>query len=278
VPMAVLEGLSIHTRLFFFILLAQVQGRAVESPQCSWRPHPFPSGFQVCPPQVDLTGTGSFAPWSHPPACLGQIISELPEFCVFTDTAFRGGRGISILTSPDVAAAMASSLDDGIVPQNLRQHPSSTMSAGGDAPVRVEDISGRGKGTVAARRFRQWEVIMVDFPALIAQNEYPAISNPNDIRELLEQGVSRLPEAQRERVLGLARSGSGDVIQDILKTNVFGGVAVGGVSHIGLFPVGSVSAFLHLVATSVEVARPIHERLPGKGILKTTADCRCDRE
>ena len=244
--MALLKVFFFPSSVFFLSLLGQVQGRAeVDSPRCSWRRHPFSTDLLVCPPPIDsdtFALTASFAPWSHPPACVGRVDSSIPPFCIFTDTAFRGGRGISILTSPEVAAAMAPSLDDGIIPPALRDHPSSPLSAGGEAPFRILNLPGRGKGTVAARRFRQWEVVMVDFPALIAQNEYTEISDPTAIRELLRQGVDQLPPDQRERVMGLARSGDGEAIGDILKTNVFGGVNVGGMSHIGLFPVGSVSS------------------------------------
>ena len=101
-------------------------------------------------------------------------------------------------------------------------------------------MPGRGKGMIATRRIRRWEVALVDFPAMVTLNEYTEVSRPSEIRRLLERGVEQLPETQKERVLSLAFRGQGELIQDILRTNVFGGITLGDVPHIALYPVGSV--------------------------------------
>lgn len=217
-----------------------------------------------------------WAPWTHRPVCTeanrtgsrGQIV-KLRQYCVFTDATFRGGRGISVIAAPHAAAAMASALDDSGIPARLRDHPSTPLD--GDVslehgPVEatkgrqnafgVQDIQGRGKGVVAARRIRRGEVVFVDYVTVLSQNSFTANdgsgnnewgdgsefygdAEQDQIMQLLQVAVLQLPETQQRRVHALAHSLGGERVRDILRTNVFGGITIAGASYIGLFPLGS---------------------------------------
>ncbi|KAL8375585.1 hypothetical protein RB599_002059 [Gaeumannomyces hyphopodioides] len=72
----------------------------------------------------------------------------------------------------------------------------------------IRDLPGRGKGVVAVRKIRAWEVIMDQSPAMVMQMDL----------------------WRRARVQG--------PLEDILRTNVFG-LDPNGVLHMGLFVVAS---------------------------------------
>ncbi|CAK7236078.1 hypothetical protein SBRCBS47491_009513 [Sporothrix bragantina] len=215
----------------------------------------------------------SWAPWTHRPVCTAAYRTgargkkvRLQQFCVFTDATFRGGRGLSIIAAPHVAAAMARSLDDGNIPARLRDHPSTPLAGDpaleygpvddntgqGNAFV-VQDIPGRGKGVVAARKIRKGEVVFVDYATVLTQNTFSAHdatstelgiedggeADEEQIMQLLQVAVAQLSEAQQTKIHALAHSLGGERIRDILRTNVFGGITIADVSYIGLFALGS---------------------------------------
>jgi hypothetical protein len=214
---------------------------------CSFSPHPFASLPSTCPPLINTSNASSpHAPWSLPPVCIDASgeDDQGPRYCVYTDRTFRGGRGLSVLATPEVAANVASHLNDGIIPNHLLEHPTSPMRASGisaEWAVAVRDVPGRGKGVVATRRIRAGERVIVDFPVMITQNEFPGLSNREDLLELLHLSVDQLSHEQQREVLELAHDEDGDVIQGILKTNAFGGLPVSDQHHIGLFGLASVS-------------------------------------
>lgn len=233
----------------------------------------------ICPVLVD-EGTASehsrWAPWTHRPVCTevnrtgsrGQTV-RLQQYCVFTDSTFRGGRGISVIAAPHAAAAVAPALDDSGIPERLRNHPSAPLDGdpaleygpvgetrGRQDAFSVEEIPGRGKGVVAARRILRGEVVFVDYVTVLSQNtfssndcsgrndwedgsEFRGDADPDQIMQLLQVAVTQLPEAQQKRVYSLAHSLGGERVRDILRTNVFGGITIAGASYIGLFPLGS---------------------------------------
>ncbi len=215
----------------------------------------------VCQPVVNETtvaASGAWAPWTHRPVCTEARADEwgtVQQYCVFTDASFRGGRGISVIAAPHVAAAMADALDDSGIPPRLRDHPSTALH--GDVALEhgsvahgnafaVQEVPGHGKGVVAARHIGRGELVFVDYATVLSQNTFTAPgtaaapADPEQIMQLLQVAAKQLPTAQQTRVHALAHSLGGERIRDILRTNVFGGIAIAGEPHIGLFPLGSV--------------------------------------
>ncbi|KAB5572149.1 hypothetical protein GE09DRAFT_1282611 [Coniochaeta sp. 2T2.1] len=195
-----------------------------------------------CPPPVDdaaASKTGDWLPWTNPPYCVKPLNKPRsdPPYCVFSSDHYRGGHGLSIITTPKLAARIVDSLDDGIVPPHVRDHPSSFL-AGGDAPApsfEVRDLPGRGKGAVATRKIRQWEVAMVAYPAFISQMDIWEALGADQIRAVLRQAIQQLPGEQQEIIFSLDHSTGGALVQDILNTNIFG-IELDGVMHMGLYP------------------------------------------
>ncbi|EJT82580.1 hypothetical protein GGTG_02553 [Gaeumannomyces tritici R3-111a-1] len=217
---------------------------ATSAPKCSWVAHELSTTRDTCRLPIDSRATAPehWMPWSYPPHCFEPARKEgdTTAYCLFTDTAFRGS-GISVVTTPELAASLTGGiLDDGAVPASQRDHPSSPMSpgrhGGDELAYEIRDLPGRGKGVVATRRIGAWEVIMVQFPAMVMQMDlWEAVTSPKQSRRLLNKAVRQLPPDTQERIKGLARSGRvQDPLEDVLRTNVFG-LDLNGVLHMGLF-------------------------------------------
>ncbi|KAB5572321.1 hypothetical protein GE09DRAFT_1269063 [Coniochaeta sp. 2T2.1] len=195
-----------------------------------------------CPPPIDdarVSEIGDWSPWTYPPYCVKPLNKPRldPPYCVFSSDHYRGGHGLSIITTPQLAASIADGLDDGIVPPHIRDHSSSFL-AQSDAPApsfEITDLPGRGKGAVATRKIRQWEVAMVAYPAFISQMDLWEPLGPDQIRAVLRQAIQQLPGEQQEIIFSLDHSTGGALVQDILNTNIFG-IELDGVMHMGLYP------------------------------------------
>jgi hypothetical protein len=239
-------------------LLARPSAHAARVPQpehgvCTWTPYgsSYPLGErQTCSKPVNvlnLTQRADWAPWSHKPYCPGARNASNPaeQFCVYTSATFRGHHGISLVTSPELSSIIGDTLDDSVVPPALRDHISSPLMSDitppGDLPYVVKDLPGRGKGVVATRNISRWEIVMVSFPAIMAPMEFLDTDNLRDKDKvnLLARVVRRLPQHEQKTIFSLARSVGGALVEDILRTNIFG-VEVNGIQYMALFPGGSV--------------------------------------
>lgn len=213
----------------------------MDSRMCSW-PSPSSPSRSTCPLPIDDEvgrSKGAWGPWSHRPYCVEPANKDV-KYCLYTMDTFRG-HGLSVITAPDLAASLTDAMDDAIVREELRDHPSSVMSSANNADIVYErrDLPGRGKGMVTRRRIRQWEVVMVDFPAIIAHVDTFDVMTLEERQRVLQRAIHRLPVSQRTAVMGLARSHGKDPLEDLLKTNAYG-VEVDEALHMALFIDGSV--------------------------------------
>ncbi|KAI1212021.1 SET domain-containing protein [Annulohypoxylon truncatum] len=229
-------------------LLAQL----LDPSTCSAGSHKSLSGTQhglpVCPLPIDeesAAETGTWAPWKRRPYCVEPFMQDDdvtgPEFCLYTFEPFRGDQALSVVTTPVLAATIVDALDDSIVPPRLRVHPSNSLGEDGkiNPPFTIEDVSGKGKGLIAQRSIRKWDIVLVDHPALLAHMDMFDVVGSEIRQDILEQSLKQLPEEQREEIWLLDRSMGGEPIEDILRTNIFG-VELGlEIPHLGLFPIAS---------------------------------------
>lgn len=201
---------------------------------------------KFCLPLVDeqtSRRTGDWAPWSHRPKCNTPLYAGYPQYCVFTSDTFRGGAGLSILTTPSTAASVAASLDDAVVPPALRSRsPALGPFQEWDPPFQVVDLPGRGKGMAATRRIAALETIMVDYPTLLVLNDIEG-ADFGEIMAMLDLAADQLPE-EGMAVYSLARDKDlGSVVRDVIGTNSYG-MELDGVKHMVVFPISSVSSTL----------------------------------
>ncbi|KAL2176570.1 uncharacterized protein P884DRAFT_202686 [Thermothelomyces heterothallicus CBS 202.75] len=185
-----------------------------------------------------------WSPWSYQPFCLKPAAEEdepAPADCVFTLTAFRGNQGISLITTPNLAASIVTKLDDSRVPPGLRYQLVDAGGAQGQtAAYEIRDLPGRGKGMVAKRKFAEHETIMVGYPVLVVRLDFLNGDGLTDRekRVMMETSVKQLPPKQNWALKSLARSTGGEPILDIIRTNGFG-IEIDGVQHLAVFLDGS---------------------------------------
>lgn len=195
---------------------------------------------EICPLASDWSA------WTYQPFCLKPDTEDdesEPVDCVYTATYFRGNQGISLITTPDLAASIVPHLDDSRVPPALRyQLADPGHGQEQTAGYEIKDFPGRGKGMLAKRKFAEHETIMVGYPVLIVRLDFLNGDRLTDEEKqvMMETSVKRLPRRQRREFMTLARSTGGFPILDIIRTNGFG-IEIDGFQHLAVFLDGSVS-------------------------------------
>ncbi|KAK0611458.1 hypothetical protein B0T14DRAFT_440556 [Immersiella caudata] len=217
---------------------------------CLWTPRGSPYPLTSLASGTCPSPSGPSIPWSRPPSCPDppnkHIGGDHPDDCIFTYPTFRNGQGISIITFPSIAASLAESLDDGIVPDSVKNFPSSPQAPSHlqhKKAYTVKDIPGRGKGVILTRDAARHERMLTGHPVLLVRFDFLSSERFGSdlIQEMLEEAVSALPEETQKAIEGLARGKKGKQgwVADVIKTNGYGGMDVEGVGHIALFLDGS---------------------------------------
>ncbi|KAK1829346.1 SET domain-containing protein [Podospora conica] len=190
----------------------------------------------TCPPAVDdKTPPSKQKPWSFPPICVTSLDPAVTsKLCTFTVTTLRGGPGMSIITTPSVAAQLSATLQDPDVAW-LEKQRQSRLASSPPHPYSVQEIPGKALGMVATRAIRAGETVLAELPVMIKIGD-PGPWNRDAAVPVMIQAAKRLPAADQARLLQMARQG-GDrfIIDDIFITNGFF-VSVAGVDHTGVFP------------------------------------------
>ncbi|KAL1599516.1 ribosomal RNA assembly protein krr1 [Paraconiothyrium brasiliense] len=166
--------------------------------------------------------------WSLPPACTDLLPSIGSKLCVYTNTSFSNGRGISLFTTPELSK-YALALPAFQNPDALEgiNEPSGTWYTQG--------IPGKGMGMLAKRDLQFRDRITAHTPALLAYLESDLSTAERE--KFFKLAVSQLPEQTREMYLGLATVyGLPQVkYQDVVKANTFQ-LEIDGHNHLAVFP------------------------------------------
>jgi hypothetical protein len=188
----------------------------------------------TCAPWRQKDGSLGYEPWSHEPYCVGPTWDKPGNtdriFCVYTSKTFRNGRGLSVFTTPDVAATIASNQafkDPESLPEFEKKED--TLS------YRAKELPGRGIGLFANRLIKTGETILTDQPTFIVHRKaYTHFSEDN--QEILQwRGLLQLPEEGRKTTRALAKFGLGDEIIDVIQTNGFS-TSYFSTQHVQLVP------------------------------------------
>lgn len=170
------------------------------------------------------------APWSHPVACTNVLRGINDKLCVYTDSSFGNGRGISIFTTPKVAGQLFS------LP--AFQNPSALDALDinvNSGTWKAAPIPGKGIGMLASKPLKFKDRVTAYTPAFLAYLE-TELSTPD--REVWWRlAIEQLPQKIKEDFLGLTYI-FGDErvrVQDIVKANTFQ-VNIEGVNHLAVFP------------------------------------------
>lgn len=228
---------------------------------CRWNP-PGPLRPRMsasCPPAVNTTTTTApmtrrpSTPWTQTPYCVASVDKDnatSQRYCTFTSATFRAGRGLSFVGTPDAAAALADALLSEPWHSPFPSHVDVLADTNRSSTYAVVPMPGKGLGVVATRHIPAGEILMADYPLLIAD-----VAAGHG--ELLRLAVERLPLP--EMFFDLARShGGGDAVEDVLNTNTFA-VGVGDGDYMGLYPEIAVSgppSSLRTLSAGLECAVP----------------------
>lgn len=219
------------------------------SQQC-WREHPLSAvifqssldgmlekvvdiyaSISVADQPKHMVGTESamhYGAWTHPPICTGFLQSLGSKLCVYTNSSFSNGRGISIFTTPRIAEEYAAlpAFQDPTVLNDVNVF---------SGYWKTQNVPEKGIGMVAKKHLKFKDRVTAYTPALIAhlEDELPTMEREKFYRV----AVFQLPEATRESYLQLAHIyGDPSVrVQDIVKANTFQ-LQIGGQNHLAVFP------------------------------------------
>lgn len=199
-----------------------------------------------------------WTPWSFPPVCIPPEGDDLwdghttatgsapQKLCAYTVFSLRGGPGMSIVTTPEIASGIAATLQDPDIAWLERERgiPFAPSFPPSQLPYEIKTIPGKGVGVIATAPISKRQVIMIETPILLELEDLEPW-NIRGIFELLQHAAVRLPKVDRGRMLNLTRQGKAYIVQDVMKTNSFQ-VTVDGVPHSGLFPDIAVGVFFCL--------------------------------
>ncbi|KAI2768820.1 SET domain-containing protein [Daldinia loculata] len=202
--------------------------------QCSLNlPASLQSQAQLgCPHPVDAKTTDrpvDWSPWTHPPECVHSKKSPGASYCVYSNSQ-HGNGGVSIITRPETAASTLDILND-----SGYTHLKHFVNNSAGPAYEIADIPGKGKGVVATRHIKRTDAIMADWAALVVDLDLPTSILRTEGYKLFHRAVDQLVDP--DRVLQLARSStfSGDIVEDILRTNSFS-YTLADDSHMTLYP------------------------------------------
>jgi hypothetical protein len=204
--------------------LGSAQCRWNSAGPLAWRE----KGVDTCGKPVDDKSTGRRL-WSYPPACAHPESGEGAPYCVYSYKDNRGGSGLSLLATPEVAADLEGFIGD---PNPTWLHPQAKSYYQDpqleNPAFEVRDVPGKGKGAIAARLIRAGEVLIRESPAILNIPQLPKGVLPAQVGGMFELAVQQLPDQQQKRVIGLSKGetsddlSSGDAINRVLNTNSFG--------------------------------------------------------
>jgi hypothetical protein len=176
--------------------------------------------------------------------CITTVDQKLKrtEFCLHTSSSFNEDKGGSFICVSEEAPRLAEALAD----QEPARRASKFLDEqaqgpeNDEFPYEIKELPGRGKGVIARRKIKQTEIVMVGFPAVVADDEFLGLRmGEEDVgRTMYRQAFRQLTDL--DRVMRLAKSAGGDIFEDVMKTNSFG-FYIGERNYQGLFPEISVS-------------------------------------
>ncbi|KAL9949014.1 hypothetical protein ACHAO5_001266 [Verticillium nonalfalfae] len=177
----------------------------------------------------------SWAPWTHRPSCVEAANDPKVKFCTYTN-AGHGPHGFSLITTPEIAAANIDTLQDPSFSSVGAPNLEHWQKLEDDPPYEVVDLPGKGKGVVATRLIKKYDVFMSDYAVMFVNFQFTASVRQQDGYEQLHTAAERLRNPHA--LLSLGRSNPGhqsDIVEDVMRTNSFN-LDISGVPHMGMFP------------------------------------------
>jgi hypothetical protein len=170
-------------------------------------------------------------PWTSQNDCRKK--AEI--FCVFSASSFAGGRGISILTTPDRIETLQQlpAFADGDVLSGLNEQPSLVFEE--------KELPGRGRGLIANKTLHRGDRIFAHTPILMLDGESFGDLEQEEWLKLEHAAVNNLPLKTRAMFSALYGRQVTDPVSDRIDTNAFV-LELDEVTYYAVFPEIAVSA------------------------------------
>ncbi|TLS27052.1 hypothetical protein PpBr36_04942, partial [Pyricularia pennisetigena] len=215
--------------LLFLIHQTQATTSAPSSSfQCTWIPA-GPLSVEQPPRNTDLliidamtaSQSGTREPWTSPP--LVRPSTSIPVTKAKTHSSFAGCHGMSVITTPAIATAVAP-LGHGIDPARASlQNKRLPRTEPRDPAPYVGWISlERAKGVVTTADISKGEAAVREQPVLVEMMVRPKYLSLKDQSKLFERAWAWLSPSERVAVMGLSHHSRGHVLHGIMGSNTFG--------------------------------------------------------
>jgi hypothetical protein len=162
----------------------------------------------------NFTDDPNYLPWDSAPLCVATKEGVQLEYCIYSNSAFSHGRGLSVITNPSIISSIALSVSKSALDNKLSPPNNSYL-------FYETSLPGRGKGLISNHTFHKGDLILTSTPLFIV-HEATLSTLPAESRlALLTHAISQLPLSSRPLFYTLAGHFGGDVTEDILLTNGF---------------------------------------------------------
>lgn len=182
------------------------------------------------------------SPWTHISNCIPDG-EKNQTYCVFTNSSYADGRGISFFTTPAIASQVA------LLPAFTQPTISPTINtflkvSPDDLPYEVRPIPGRGNGVFATRKLERGDLIMAETPAGVYMSD--AFWPDYELGyEYLRKTYDWLPEPTKEEFEALSMHKEGHAIMERVNTNAFAGeLGIEKAPHFWVHPRTAVSSHM----------------------------------
>ena len=142
-------------------------------------------------------------------------LHEITNICSYTDPSFSRGRGMTVITTPEIAgrlyknsSAFTQPIPDDV---NIEVNP----------PYYLKSIPGRGVGVIVNKTLNRGDVIFKYTPVLVVHADIFELMDSKVRMELQRKSIESLPPASRDMFLALHGHFGGDEIEDRINTNAF---------------------------------------------------------
>ncbi|KAF2475083.1 SET domain-containing protein, partial [Lindgomyces ingoldianus] len=138
-------------------------------------------------------------------------------FCVWANTSFAAGRGISIIATQNLAESVAKS--EGY--QSARRVRASGGGSQASPKYEVKTLPGRGLGLVANHTLVRGDDIVYEPPVVLAQHDIEDLLGEGEVATLHRVAVERLPYRTRADAMNLHGYGGKGTAYDRFSANAF---------------------------------------------------------
>ncbi|EMD65215.1 hypothetical protein COCSADRAFT_160188 [Bipolaris sorokiniana ND90Pr] len=176
--------------------------------------------LSTCPVKPGGVQMSYTFPWTHTPSCVNILQPEgAPKtFCAYTNVNYNNGRGISFVTSPEVAASVSMETF-GMAIGGMEGQIGEEMGM-----WEVKEAGSKGKGLFAKKNIGAifpGESLVMQTPVLIVDKSALETESREEVERVLLTAVAQLPSKSRKMAVELSGNEDGS-FEDIVKTNGIG--------------------------------------------------------